>query len=219
MDEHEKIEGLEEERKSEFHQFIGLYKNWFKPENIQQFLDYYKYVESIKATSNRRQSEDANFLAKADNAISIGYSQGQPTNELWGDHSFHPFLKYINGSLLENYNMMFPGFGRPQSLSCKIQKTLPGEGYHIWHCESDAGEPRRVLAWTLFLNDVEDGGELEFLHQKKRYKPKAGDFLIWPAYFTHMHRGNPPLSNIKYIATGWYEWVDHKHVFPFPTDD
>ena len=38
MDEHEKIEGLEEERKSEFHQFIGLYKNWFKPENIQQFL-------------------------------------------------------------------------------------------------------------------------------------------------------------------------------------
>ena len=219
MDEHEKVEGLEEERKSEFHEFIGIYKNWFKPEHVQQFLDYFNYCEDIGATASRYESESANFLIKADNATSINYQGNIPTNEIWTDHTFHDFLKYINGGILENYNMRFPGFGRPQSINCKIQKTLPGEGYHVWHCEQDPVEPRRVLAWTLFLNDVEDGGELEFLHQKKRYKPKAGDFLIWPAAFTHMHRGNPPLSNIKYIATGWYEWVEHKHVFPFPTDD
>lgn len=216
MDEHEKVEGLNEERQSEFHQFIGLYRNWFKPDHVQQFLDYYKFCESINATSSRRKAEDANLLEKADNAISIGYSQGQPTNELWTDHTFYDFLKYINGGLLENYNMMFPGFGRPQAISCKIQKTLPGEGYHVWHSEHAPSEPNRVLAWALFLNDVEEGGELEFLHQKTRYKPKAGDFIIWPAAFTHQHRGNPPLSNIKYIATGWYEWIDHSHLDPLP---
>ena len=29
--------------------------------------------------------------------------------------------------------------------------------------------------------------------------------VIWPAYFTHLHRGNPPISNEKWIVTGWYE--------------
>ena len=48
---------------------------------------------------------------------------------------------------------------------------------------------------TLFLNDVEEGGELEFLHQSIRIKPRKGDFVIFLAFFTHLHRGNPPLSD------------------------
>ena len=57
----------------------------------------------------------------------------------------------------------------------------------------------------MFLNTIDEGGETEFLEQGLRFKPKAGDVLIWPAYFTHPHRGNPPLSNDKYLATGWVE--------------
>ena len=39
-----------------------------------------------------------------------------------------------------------------------------------------------------------------------RVKPKQGTLVIWPAAFTHTHRGNPPLSNDKYIVTGWTEF-------------
>ena len=60
----------------------------------------------------------------------------------------------------------------------KMQQTLPSEGYHIWHAEWDKEYPRRQLAWALFLNDVEEGGELEFLHQSIRIKPRKGDFVI-----------------------------------------
>ena len=60
----------------------------------------------------------------------------------------------------------------------------------------------------MYLSDVEEGGELEFLYQNKRVKPKKGDFVVWPAYFTHMHRGNPPISDEKYIVTGWYQYVN-----------
>ena len=27
---------------------------------------------------------------------------------------------------------------------------------------------------------------------------------IFPAGFMHTHRGNPPISNDKYILTGWF---------------
>ena len=213
MDEHEKVEGLEEERKFEFDNFIGIYKNWFSPENIEQFLSYYNYCESVGDTINRQRGEGSNLLAKADNAVSIGHQ-----HEIHGDHSFIPFLKYINGYPLEHYNAKYPGFGRPLSIHCKIQKTEPGEGYHVWHCEHAPTNSTRVLAWMLYLNDVEEGGETEFLHQKLRYPPKKGDFLVWPAFFTHMHRGNPPLSDTKYVVTGWYEWIgindDFTHILP-----
>lgn len=89
----------------------------------------------------------------------------------------------------------------------KLQRTLPSEGYHVWHMEhsNQMDSYRSICAWALFLNDVEEGGELEFLYQSKRIKPKQGDFVLWPAGYTHHHRGNPPLTGEKYIYTGWLD--------------
>jgi hypothetical protein len=87
----------------------------------------------------------------------------------------------------------------------KLQKTGLGEGYHLWHFEqADYLSSDRVLAWTIYLNDVEEGGETEFLYQSKRIKPEKGKICIFPAQFNYTHRGNPPISNDKYIITGWY---------------
>ena len=55
-----------------------------------------------------------------------------------------------------------------------------------------------------YLNDVTDGGETEFMYQKLKIKPKKGLTLIWPADWTHTHRGIPSMTQVKYIATGWY---------------
>jgi hypothetical protein len=94
---------------------------------------------------------------------------------------------------------------RATSLDVKLQKTPPRGGYHVWHCEQDHKHGNRVLAWTIYLNDIPDGeGETEFLWQGLRVKPKAGTVSIFPAFFTHTHRGNPVYSCDKYIATGWY---------------
>jgi len=38
-----------------------------------------------------------------------------------------------------------------------------------------------------------------------RVKPKKGRLILFPAGFTHTHRGNPPLDGEKYIITGWVE--------------
>ena len=86
-----------------------------------------------------------------------------------------------------------------------LQKTEPMQGYHSFHCEDIAwGNRQRVLAWMVYLNDVEEGGDTEWLYQQKKVQPKANVGLLWPGSFTHLHRGNPPISGTKYVLTGWF---------------
>ena len=88
----------------------------------------------------------------------------------------------------------------------KLQKTLPTEGYHDWHVEYssvDSEALKRAFVFSIYLNDVKDGGETEFLYFSKRVKPKKGRIVIWPAAFPYVHRGNPPISGEKYILTSW----------------
>ncbi len=87
-----------------------------------------------------------------------------------------------------------------------IQKYLRGKGgYHHWHSEiypeGDALE--RVLLFQYYLNDVAEGGETDFLYQKRRIEPRAGRLIIAPAGFTHTHKGDVPISGDKLIATSW----------------
>jgi hypothetical protein len=90
------------------------------------------------------------------------------------------------------------------SVNNLLQKTEPLEGYHAFHCEKDSSKnDKRCLTWMVYLNDVNEGGETEWLYQQLKIKPKRGTVVIWPTGFTHLHRGNPPMSN-KYIVTGWF---------------
>ena len=89
--------------------------------------------------------------------------------------------------------------------SMLLQKTEPLQGYHTFHAENVAWSNRnRTLTWMIYLNDVEEGGETEFLYQQLKIKPKRNTCVIWPGSFTHLHRGNPPISGTKYILTGWF---------------
>ena len=84
-----------------------------------------------------------------------------------------------------------------------LQKYEPLQGYFHEHCEHDSFDSPRVMVWMIYLNDVEDGGT-HFPYQNMLVKAEQGKCVMWPAYFTHMHRGQPSFKNTKYIATGWF---------------
>ena len=76
------------------------------------------------------------------------------------------------------------------------------DGYKVWHAEH-GGFPEnsnRVLAWMFYLNNAKCG--TEFRHYST-IKAKRGRLAIWPAAFTHVHRGVCPNKGLKYIVTGW----------------
>ena len=57
-----------------------------------------------------------------------------------------------------------------------------------------------------YLNDVENGGT-EFKFQNITTPAKKGLTLIWPAGWTHVHRGQISNKKEKYIITGWYAFI------------
>jgi len=127
-------------------------------------------------------------------------------------HNLKDLALPINTALdqcLEQYTDEYMGIfytNRYSSFYQKLQITPPGGGFHNWHCEhASMDSMERVLAWTFYLNDIERGGETEFLHQRLRIKPEKGKCVLFPASFTHSHRGNPPLADTKYIVTGWFK--------------
>lgn len=93
-----------------------------------------------------------------------------------------------------------------------VQMYEPGKHYSSWHSEVGSPNPEkpyRHLTFLTYLNDIEDGGGTEFLYQKVQTKPQKGLTVVWPAGWTHIHRGIPAPSERKYIVTGWC-------VFPLP---
>ena len=127
---------------------------------------------------------------------------------------------YDLGASSKLATMLFPGF-KPcvteylESISIlrskkfllhdlKLKKIPAGGGFHNWHYENGSlSVAARQFVVQLYLNDDFDGGETEFLYQQRREESIAGDIIIFPASYTHTHRGNPPLGGDKYIATSW----------------
>jgi hypothetical protein len=190
-----------------YENFIGIYEDAFSKEYCESVIDYFEKMVEAGYTRNRQQENEPNLLKDDTFLFSTDDVCINIRDNLVLMNQFNTTLWSKCYSDYANKFWSLKDFGPHSSYSFKIQKTEPGQGYHVWHCESDNKNVcNRVLAWTLYLNDIEEGGETEFIYQHMRVKPKQGTLVMWPAAFTHTHRGNPPLSKAKYIVTGWIEF-------------
>jgi hypothetical protein len=200
--------------------FIGVFNNAYTQKQCDDYIRFFKNAEKAGMVVNRQSSENVSPFNKDD--LSTTANGTHITQFMLDKHPelaevymhSNEFSKVLMEQALKEYCRAYPGLaGFPDAekklsiQDSKVQKTIPGQGYHVWHHEHGTGgrAHRRLLAFSLYLNTVDEGGETEFLYQTVRFKPIAGQLLIWPAYFTHAHRGNQPLSGEKYIVTGWIE--------------
>lgn len=89
-----------------------------------------------------------------------------------------------------------------------LQRTRPGEFYH-WHVDSGPGAfSQRQLVAIWYLNDVSGpGGETEFPLQQVSIRPARGKLVLFPPFWTHVHRGVTLQAGIKYIVTTWISFA------------
>ena len=90
----------------------------------------------------------------------------------------------------------------------KLQKTNLTEGFHAWHCENSGEEEfsHRHFAYTLYLNDVKEGGQTVFPMAGTAITPSVGSVAIWPAGLPFYHCGLKSKTT-KYILTSWFEFM------------
>lgn len=123
------------------------------------------------------------------------------TNEL--RNNLTEYVKKYSNMISPEYNI----FNADSQLvrGMQIQKYEKNTGKYVYHNDSCCDYNKkitRILTFIWYLNDVSEGGETEFWSNYK-IKPKAGTFVLFPACWSFPHRGNVPISNNKYIITGW----------------
>ena len=189
---------------SDIKNFIGVYDNYITKQECDKAIKLFENQNKFNNTLNRMNFENSPILQKQDKQ----FFAGENNMDVWWE-DLKPMM--LNFDMAWNHYVQQTGaresYGQDKFIytRLKIQKTLPTEGYHVWHIEhgSTFEMQSRAFVFSIYLNDVKEGGETEFLHFSQRVKPKKGRIVIWPAAFPYLHRGNPPLSEKKYILTSW----------------
>ena len=194
--------------KADYKDFIGVFSEVYPEKFCAHLIEEFDRNQTLGAGSDRQAGEGANKHIKEDYQI---FSNGKNINfEPFDDKSTvdmffkglqHCFEVYTNEfSTLKGINI--------NCNNMKMQKTSTRGGYHVWHGEQgNVAEANRGIVYMLYLNTLptEANGETEFLYQQRRISPVGNTMVLWPAAFTHAHRGNPVYGdNSKYIVTGWF---------------
>jgi len=184
-------------------QFIGIFPNAINDNLCFDFVNWFNVVSEQHLTMSSMEEAGMPGSIRKDEVIVIPKQLPQNcfpvnlTQALWQNIS-------------ECYNIYYDEYNIDRlltSYSFKAHRVQVSGGYHQWHHEQWFNDPYRVLAWHLTLEAPKGGGETEFLYQSMRVEPKAKQLTIWPAAFTHKHRGNPPLEGQKTYLTGWFDLV------------
>lgn len=191
--------------------FIGIYDNVLTVGECQSIIDYFEIINKQNMVINQDQyttapahltRKDSTVFTMSPDVVAFPATLTilQPfVDKFWKVYSEQYANEYtvLRSTAKHGFHML------------RLQKTPIGGGFHNWHYENfNLETSSRLVTFQIYLNDVAEGGETEFLYLHKRYKPTAGTLLIWPATYTHTHRGNPPLSNEKYVITGWLNFFE-----------
>ena len=194
---------------TEYVEHIALFKDVYPEGYCRHLISEFERLESGGAGSNRQDGEGALRHKKDDHQIFANLRNHDllPFNNQDCCDLFFDGLQKCYNEYTARYSVLKES-GNIRATIMKMQRTSPGGGYHLWHAEQNGGQTsNRVVVYMLYLNSLkpEDGAETEFLYQKKRFNPVENTMVIWPASYTHAHRGNPVLGEThKYIVTGWF---------------
>ena len=192
----------------EYKDFIGVFLDVYPKGFCEHLIAEFERNRTLGAGTDRQNGERADKHYKNDYQI---FSNGKNINfELFdGKKTVDVFFNGLQ-RCFESYTNEF-SIIKDVKINCnnmKMQKTSSGGGYHVWHGEQGNGDmANRGLVYMLYLNTLptEANGETEFLYQQRRINPVENTMVLWPAAFTHAHRGNPVYGeNAKYIITGWF---------------
>ena len=181
---------------------IRRYSGAFSKEDCTRIIDGIKFFDE-----NHLLFYDREKLTREDHkTVNISHDYNFSASSRIAEEIF-PKIKPCVDEYLQAFNVL--GLRKFLLHDLKLKEIPAGGGFHAWHYENGALDvAARQFVVQIYLNDDFDGGETEFLYQNRREKAVAGDVLIFPCQYTHVHRGNPPIDGDKYLVTSW-AWIQN----------
>lgn len=181
--------------------FIGVYDNSVSITDCQWIVEWFENSKHLHENGTFADGKyDQSIKSSTD--IHLKFDSFSPPSKIifasLKDCAIKYIYQYRMGSIVQT-------FGSEDVYN--IQRYNPNEGYFAEHCEHDGAKSSRILAWTLYLNDVTDGGETLYTLYDYKVKATSGRMVIFPSYWTHAHKGIVSPTQTKYIATGWFSFV------------
>jgi hypothetical protein len=193
---------------AEYKDFIAIYRDVYSEGYCQHLIKEFDRLVESGAGYNRQQSEGVAKHRKNDMQLALNFGMHNVA-DFNGQRAVTEFFNKLQ-QCYDAYTNEFSVLkdAKIYGTAMKMQRTDPGGGYHVWHAEQSNGDhAERVLVYMLYLNTLtpEEAGETEFLYQQRRLQPTENTMVLWPATFTHAHRGNTVFGErSKYIVTGWF---------------
>lgn len=186
----------------EFDNFIGIFDDYFDEAWIDDLTKYYHTFNDLGAFQGKYRPK---HLRDDEQLYLLDPNRIHKVHPHFTSYFFQNLQESIVPAYLEQFSILQPTEWMTGQL--KMKKIEEGGGYHEWHYESMGNQSARRVVVQLYMNTIADGGETEFLYQKKRINARKNRLIMWPADWTHTHRGNTPLKGDKYILTTWLEEV------------
>jgi hypothetical protein len=117
----------------------------------------------------------------------------------------HPILAPLGQSLLDQYYAKYPElYYIDQTImytGWRVKHFPVGHAFERWHCEHNKIIPHRILCTLVYLTDNPDAGT-EFMHSGHRVVSRKGRAIVFPTFFTHVHRGQTS-SQSRWIMSNY----------------
>ena len=115
-------------------------------------------------------------------------------------------LSKISSMYIEKYPEANITFDKWYLEELRIKHFKPKNSFDNWHSEHQVSTPLRMLALQIYLSSHKCGTEF---YRYKTIISKKGRLAIWPAYFTHTHKGQVCPDNLnRFILSGYYRLRD-----------
>ena len=116
------------------------------------------------------------------------------------------FIKKVNDMTLE-YVSKHPQLQMQgadfQLTEMRFKYFKPGNFFKNFHAEHCFKYPYRILNFMIYLSDHKEGTEF---YSGETIKSKKGRAVIFPAFWTHLHKGQK-CNKDRFIVGGYYQLI------------
>ena len=183
--------------------YIKVYENVL--DNCQSYIDKFESFKDYDDVEVKKGDERISFKQ-----VTLGWTDELTVQMLKIVDEY--YLRYQEDCSLDAWQL--PGDIGYESVRVKRYQNNDYDRFDAHVDVNNYDTARRFLAFFVYLNTVEQGGETEFTAQYKKgtytkYQIEAieGRLVVFPPMFTWPHAGLKPWSNEKYLLHSYIHYV------------